>query len=255
VLEAAFKLLGQGEGDSAFWLSLAVVRCQNALGVLNHVTGHYSLRGLYWFVFDDHFRKSALATANDTLLELQVQAADGDVQAALDMRRLKRALDYETTVAPGYTDTPTRSAAASTAPSRPHWRASRIPNSKTPSAPRNTARPTSTTSSMAPSSSSMFRANSSKLPHASSTCFSKSASSKPLNERAQMAPGPRKERPVLFLCDQYQQICSAGDAAFFAPATYTPEQLDALDELTAAWVEDHQAQAKADPKGSRTRHS
>jgi len=36
-----------------------------------------------------------------------------------------------------------------------------------------------------------------------------------LNARAQMPPGPRKDRPVLFLCDEYQQICSAGDANFF----------------------------------------
>jgi hypothetical protein len=37
--------------------------------------------------------------------------------------------------------------------------------------------------------------------------------------------------------------------SLFAPTTYTPEQLDELDELTAAWVEDHQAQARAAPKG------
>jgi type IV secretory pathway TraG/TraD family ATPase VirD4 len=30
-----------------------------------------------------------------------------------------------------------------------------------------------------------------------------------------MADGPRKSRPVVFLCDEYQQIASSGDANFF----------------------------------------
>ena len=41
----------------------------------------------------------------------------------------------------------------------------------------------------------------------------------------------------------------------FAPPTYTPEQLDELDQLTEAWIQDHKRQAKRDQKGSRTRHS
>ena len=41
----------------------------------------------------------------------------------------------------------------------------------------------------------------------------------------------------------------------FAPPTYTPEQLDELDELTEAWVEDHERQADAATKRPRTRHS
>jgi hypothetical protein len=41
----------------------------------------------------------------------------------------------------------------------------------------------------------------------------------------------------------------------FAPETYTPEQFDELDRLTAAWVEDHKRQAKKAKKASRTRHS
>lgn len=30
-----------------------------------------------------------------------------------------------------------------------------------------------------------------------------------------MSDGPTKTRPVVFLCDEYQQLASAGDAAFF----------------------------------------
>jgi hypothetical protein len=41
----------------------------------------------------------------------------------------------------------------------------------------------------------------------------------------------------------------------FAPPTYTPEQLDELDQLTEAWVEDHERQAEATKKRPRTRHS
>jgi len=36
-----------------------------------------------------------------------------------------------------------------------------------------------------------------------------------VNARAQLPAGPRKSRPLLFLCDEYQQICSAGGAQFF----------------------------------------
>ena len=41
----------------------------------------------------------------------------------------------------------------------------------------------------------------------------------------------------------------------FAPPTYTPEQLDELDQLTLAWTEYHTRQSKTASKGSRTRHS
>jgi hypothetical protein len=41
----------------------------------------------------------------------------------------------------------------------------------------------------------------------------------------------------------------------FAPPAYTPEQLDELDQLTEAWIQDHKRQVKRAQKGSRTRHS
>jgi hypothetical protein len=41
----------------------------------------------------------------------------------------------------------------------------------------------------------------------------------------------------------------------FAPPTFTPEQLDELDQLTEAWVEDHERQADEATKRARTRHS
>jgi hypothetical protein len=125
--------------------------------LLNHIPGQYSLRGLYRSVFDDRSRKSVIAMANDDGSRLRVQAAHGDAHAALDMRRLKGALDYEHYRTTLSRPTPTRSAAASTAPSRPRSRASRLPSSKTPSAPQYTTRLASTTCSTAPSSSSVPR--------------------------------------------------------------------------------------------------
>src|SRR5450631_971677 len=41
----------------------------------------------------------------------------------------------------------------------------------------------------------------------------------------------------------------------FTPPTYTSEQLDELDELTEAWVKDHERQAETGKKRPRTRHS
>ena len=41
----------------------------------------------------------------------------------------------------------------------------------------------------------------------------------------------------------------------FAPATYSPKQLDELDRLTEKWIDDHERQAEAARKMERTRHS
>jgi len=41
----------------------------------------------------------------------------------------------------------------------------------------------------------------------------------------------------------------------FAPPNYSQKQLDELDRLTEKWIEDHERQAEAAPKGRRTRHS
>jgi hypothetical protein len=41
----------------------------------------------------------------------------------------------------------------------------------------------------------------------------------------------------------------------FAPTSYTREQLDELDRLTEAWIQDHKRQPKPAAKRSKTRHS
>ena len=41
----------------------------------------------------------------------------------------------------------------------------------------------------------------------------------------------------------------------FAPPTYSQEQLDELDRLTEAWIDDHERHAEARQNRARTRHS
>ncbi len=211
-LEAAVKLLGQGEGDSAFWLSLAVARCQNALGVLDHVPGEYSLRSLYRYVFDDRFRAAAIDTANEALLDLQVHAADGDRDASLEMRRLKGALDYETTIAPGYSEKE-RSGLNRTIETA----LARFTDPELEDAFCTANHAQARIEDLLDGAVFVVNVPRERFKAASRVVylFLKERFFQALNARAQMPPGPRKERPVLFFCDEYQQICSAGDANFF----------------------------------------
>ncbi len=211
-LEAAFKLLGQGEGDSAFWLSLAVARCQNALGVLNHVPGQYSLRSLYRYVFEDHFRAEAIETANDALPELQIRAADGDREASLEMRRLKGALDYETNVAAGYSEKE-RSGLNRTIETA----LARFTDPELEDAFCTAEHAQARIEDLLDGAVFVVNVPRERFKAASRVVylFLKERFFQALNARAQMLPGTRKDRPVLFLCDEYQQLCSAGDANFF----------------------------------------
>jgi len=178
-LEAAFKLLGQGQGDSAFWLSLAVARSQHTRTVLVRVPNAYSFKGLYRYVFDTRFRATAIETAKEKLTDLQVRAVDGEREAGLEMRRLKTALDYEETIAPAYSE-------------------------KERSGVNRTLE----------IASSMSRATlegrgERRVPVSQERFFQAA------NTRAQPPPGPREGRPLVFLCDEYQQVCSGGDALSF----------------------------------------
>jgi len=211
-LEAAFKLLGQGEGDSAFWLSLAVARCQNALGILNHVPGEYSLRSLYRYVFDDRFRATAIDTANEALLDLQVHAADGDRDASLEMRRLTGALDYELNIAPGYSEKE-RSGLNRTIETA----LARFTDPELEDAFCTADHAQAHIEDLLDGAVFVVNVPRERFKAASRVVylFLKERFFQALNARAQMPPGPRKDRPVLFFCDEYQQICSAGDATFF----------------------------------------
>ncbi len=211
-LEAAFKLLGQGEGDSAFWLSLAVARSQAALAVLFHVPAAYSLKGLYQYVFDERFRKAAIETAGDALLELQLRAADGDRDASLEARRLKGAIDYEATVAAGYTDKE-RSGVNRTIETA----LARFTDPELEDAFCSETTGQANLADVLDGSVFVVNVPRDRFKAAAGVVylFLKERFFQAVNARAQLPAGPRKSRPILFLCDEYQQICSAGDAQFF----------------------------------------
>jgi len=211
-LEAAFKLLGQGEGDSAFWLSLAVARSQAALAVLFHVPGAYSLKGLYDYVFDERCRKAAIAVVGEALLELQVRAADGDRDASLDARRLKSAIDYEATIAAQYTEKE-RSGVNRTIETA----LARFADPELEDAFCTDAGDQANLADVLNSSVFVVNVPRDRFKAAANVVylFVKERFFQAVNARAQLPAGPRKSRPLLFLCDEYQQICSAGDAQFF----------------------------------------
>jgi len=55
-LKSAFLLAGSGGGNSAYWVDLATELSRNVLGVLSYFPEHYSLYGLYEYVFVASFR-------------------------------------------------------------------------------------------------------------------------------------------------------------------------------------------------------
>jgi len=211
-LEAAFKLLGQGEGDSGFWVSLAIARCQNALAVLEHVPGRYSLAGLYAYVFDDHRRKDAITASTKLLADLQLRGIDGDRQADLAARRLKGALDYEETVAAGYTEKE-RSGVNRTIETA----LARFTDPELEDAFCTSDGAQARLADVLDGAVFVVNVPREQFKAAARVVylFLKERFFQALNARAQMSDGPTKTRPVVFLCDEYQQLASAGDAAFF----------------------------------------
>jgi len=211
-LEAAFKLLGQGEGDSAFWLSLAVARSQAALAVLSHVPGAYSLKGLYDYVFDERVRKAAIATASEALLELQVRAADGDRDASLDARRLKSAIEYEATIAAQYSEKERSGVNRTLETALARFADPELEDAfcTDTGVQANLADVLNGSVFVVDVPRERFKAGASVV-----YLFLKERFFQTVNVRAQLPAGPRKSRPILFLCDEYQQICSASDAQFF----------------------------------------
>lgn len=53
-LQSAF-MLTQGVSTDAFWMQTASELCRNALGVLSFIPNHYSLENLYAYIFDEEF--------------------------------------------------------------------------------------------------------------------------------------------------------------------------------------------------------
>ena len=211
-LEAAFRLLGQGEGDSGFWVSLAVARCQNALGILNHTPEMYSLQGLYRYIFEKPLREAIISKAQETLADLQLRGTDGDTEAALEARRLKTALDYECTVVPGYGERE-QSGLNRTIETA----LVRFADPELEDAFCSASGEKANLEDLLDGAIFVVNLPREQFKAAARVVYLllKERFFQLLNTRAQMQAGPRKERPVLFFCDEYQQIASAGDASFF----------------------------------------
>ncbi|WP_371381853.1 type IV secretory system conjugative DNA transfer family protein [Sporomusa aerivorans] len=69
-LKSAFYLSGGAHGDP-FWIDTAVELCRNSFGVLSFVPGHYTLEGLYSYIFrpEDRERFMMLAQENTDITE------------------------------------------------------------------------------------------------------------------------------------------------------------------------------------------
>ncbi len=205
-------MLGQGHGDSGFWLSLAVARSQNALGVLEHVPGGYSLKALYQFVFDERFRTQAIETGARALRELQTREGPRQRALTLAIRRLRTALDYEAAVVPNYAEKE-HSGINRTIETA----LSRFTDPELEDAFCTAAGAQARLTDVLDGKIFIVNVPRERFKAAANVVymFLKERFFQALNARVALPEGPRKTRPVLFLCDEYQQIVSAGDANFF----------------------------------------
>lgn len=94
-LKSALLLAGNVSAESVFWNELATELARNALGVLEHIPEHYSLYGLYQYIFLRAFRDELEPTVNFVYARLR----ETDPAAA---ERLERYADYESSVFDGF---------------------------------------------------------------------------------------------------------------------------------------------------------
>ena len=71
-LKSAFFLAGSGSGDK-FWIDTATELCKNSLGVLYFIPGAYSLEALYRYLFFETERDTFTAGATERLSELDTK--------------------------------------------------------------------------------------------------------------------------------------------------------------------------------------
>lgn len=72
-LKSAFLLSGKGHGE-AFWIDTATELCRNTLGLLSFVPNAYSLQGLYGYLFDVEERLAVDETLDALLPTLDAKA-------------------------------------------------------------------------------------------------------------------------------------------------------------------------------------
>jgi len=141
-----------------------------------------------------------------------VLASDGDRDASLDARRLKSAIDYEATIAAQYTEKE-RSGVNRTIETA----LARFADPELEDAFCTDAGDQANLADVLNGSVFVVNVPRERFKAAANVVylFLKERFFQAVNARAQLPAGPRKSRPILFLCDEYQQICSAGDAQFF----------------------------------------
>lgn len=69
-LKSVFFLSGGSSGGETFWIDTATDLTKNALGVLKYLPEHYSLYGLYDYLFDEEKRDEFTAVARQNVLDL-----------------------------------------------------------------------------------------------------------------------------------------------------------------------------------------
>ena len=84
-------ILAAGSGDK-FWIETATELSRNVLGVLSFFPEHYSLNGLYRWLFDPDFHEEMVHAVERRALQLN------DAHMKDELRRLKAYFDYEATI-------------------------------------------------------------------------------------------------------------------------------------------------------------
>ena len=84
-------ILAAGSGDK-FWIETATELSRNVLGVLSFFPEHYSLNGIYRWLFDPDFHEEMVHAVERRALQLN------DAHMKDELRRLKAYFDYEATI-------------------------------------------------------------------------------------------------------------------------------------------------------------
>lgn len=101
-IKSALLLAGNTNAESAIWNEVGTELARNALGVLSFVPEHYTLTGLFNYLFNEAFHKSLEDPVNQVYERLSNEAQDlsNPTHAESENQRvlLQRYADYETNV-------------------------------------------------------------------------------------------------------------------------------------------------------------
>jgi len=109
-IKSALLLAGNTSSDAVFWNELATELSRNVLGVLSYLPKHYTLSGLYKYIFNPGFHDEIEGAINEVYEGLTHAANDPARSAAersaaeADRVRLQRYADYESSVFDSFDD-------------------------------------------------------------------------------------------------------------------------------------------------------